>query len=269
MHSPELLIGADPEIFFRKGGQLISAHTLLPGSKQAPYPVPFGAVQVDGTAGEFNIDPASTEDQFVLHISEVMRQLEDMLDTDVELLISASVDYPEDYMASLPGEAKKLGCDPDFDAYKMDANPKPDEATCMRTAAGHIHVGWGTGFNPHDSAHFETCCLMAKQMDFWCGLPSVILDSDTKRKLLYGKAGAFRPKPYGMEYRVCSNFWLKEEGLMRLIYSNTREAFETMKDGIVLAEEHGDVAQTIINSNDVEGAMFMCNKLGIPYWPLV
>jgi hypothetical protein len=264
-----LLIGADPELFFRKGSELLSAHTLLPGSKQYPYVVPFGAVQVDGTAGEFNIDPADSEDTFVLHITEVMRTLESMLDPGITLDICPVREYSEEYMAKLPGYVKKLGCEPDYNAYSMDANPKPDENTNLRTAAGHIHIGWGQDFNTHDWGHFEACCLLTKQMDFWVGLVSTIRDPDTKRKQLYGKAGAFRPKPYGMEYRVASNWWLKDEGDMRLIYANTTEAFNTMKDGIVLAEEHGDIAQAIINSNNVDAAMELCQKLAIPYWPLV
>jgi hypothetical protein len=268
MSSLELLIGADPELFFKRDGVNISAHTLLPGSKVAPYPVPFGAVQVDGTAGEFNIDPASTEDEFVLHISEVMKSLEQMIDADIKLDISPVVEYPAEYWNKLPGFVKKLGCDPDYNAYTKDANPKPKEEDSLRTAAGHLHVGWGKDFNPFEYDHFETCCLLGIQLDYWVGLVSTILDPDTKRKQKYGKAGALRPKPYGMEYRVPSNWWLQSEGYMRLIYSNAKSAFSTMQSGTVLFQDHGEAARKIIDSNDTDAAVELCNKLGIPFWTL-
>jgi hypothetical protein len=191
-----------------------------------------------------------------------------MLDPDVTLDIVPSRRYSEEYMTQLPGEAKKLGCEPDFNAYTRDANPKPDETTTLRTAAAHIHVGWGKDFNPHDMGHFEACCTMAIQMDYWIGLPSVIIDPDTERKQLYGKAGAFRPKPYGMEYRVASNWWLKSEGYMRLVYVNTQAAFRTLTDGINLGEEHGETARKIIDSNDRAAAEELCKKLDIPYWAI-
>lgn len=264
-----LLIGADPEVFFRKGEQFISAHTLLPGTKIAPYPVPFGAVQVDGTAGEFNIDPAATEDEFVLHVSEVKKHLESMLDYDVTIEIVPSVEWPLDYMEKLPGDAKKLGCDPDYNAYLMDANPKPEhEGTCLRGAGGHLHVGWTTGADPHSAAHFEACCVLAKQLDYYVGLPSLIIDSDTRRKKLV-KAGAFRPKSYGMEYRVISNYWVAEEGLMRLVYANTVTAFKKLSEGAILSEKYGDAAKNIINSNNKDAAVELCNDIGIPFWPMV
>ncbi len=36
-------------------------------------------------------------------------------------------------------------------------------------------------------------------------------DKDTERRGMYGKAGAFRPKPYGVEYRTLSNAWLSND----------------------------------------------------------
>lgn len=264
----QLLIGADPEIFFKRGGRNISAHTLLPGSKLSPYPVPFGALQVDGTAGEYNIEPAASEDEFVLHNNEVLATLKSMIDPDITLDISASVEYDDDYWKSLPDSVKVLGCDPDYNAYSRVANPKPDASDSLRTGAGHIHVGWTNGENPYDYSHFETCCLMAIQLDYWVGLVGTILDGDTRRKKKYGKAGAFRAKSYGMEYRVPSNWWLQDEGYMRLVYSNTKEAFDTMLGGICLWEEHKEAAQKIIDSDDTEAAVELCNKLAIPFWHL-
>ena len=61
-NKPRILVGADPELFLRdkKTGQLVAADiNQIKGTKVTPYKVECGAVQVDGAAGEFNIDPAS------------------------------------------------------------------------------------------------------------------------------------------------------------------------------------------------------------------
>lgn len=44
--------------------------------------------------------------------------------------------------------------------------------------------------------------LLIKYIDEYVGMKSVQLDKDTKRKLLYGKAGCFRLTDYGIEYRT-------------------------------------------------------------------
>ena len=54
----EAKVGADPEIFLGDAdGGLVSAYGLIKGDKEHPFPVTNGAVQVDGMAAEFNIDP--------------------------------------------------------------------------------------------------------------------------------------------------------------------------------------------------------------------
>ena len=51
-----ILIGADPELFVKKDGVVVSGHDLIQGTKADPFPVQDGAVQVDGMALEFNIE---------------------------------------------------------------------------------------------------------------------------------------------------------------------------------------------------------------------
>jgi hypothetical protein len=63
----EFKIGADPEFFLRDKatGKFVSAHGLIPGTKRQPMKVDKGAVQVDGMALEFNIDPVTNLDSSV------------------------------------------------------------------------------------------------------------------------------------------------------------------------------------------------------------
>lgn len=260
----KLLVGADPELFLKSGNKFVGAHDYLPGTKKAPYDVAQGAVQVDGLAAEFNIVPASDVITFANNIDSVMYQLRAMLPTHIDLVIEATAHFDEKYMESVPEEQKILGCDPDFSAYSMSVNPRPDQHKTMRTAAGHIHVGWTDSIDPDDFKHFASCATITKQLDFYLGLPSVLLDNNTERRQMYGKAGAFRPKPYGAEYRVLSNFWIKDNVLRQWAFNNTNKAFNLLAvEGINLPNKYGDVCQDIINNSDKAAAEALIKELGI------
>lgn len=245
----EILIGTDPELFLKKDGILQSAYGLVKGSKYNPFKVNKGAVQVDGMALEFNTDPAASSDEFVTNISEVMRQLKELV-PEYEFFIEPTAHFGQQYIEEQPDEAKELGCDPDFSAYTGVENPKPDGSKGFRTGAGHVHIGWGEGFNIKDEGHFQSCIAIVKQLDFFLGLPSLLFDEDQERRSMYGEAGAFRPKSYGVEYRTLSNAWLKEEKLQRWVFNNTQDAVNRLLEGENLYELHGDLAKNIINSGD-------------------
>jgi hypothetical protein len=65
------------------------------------------------------------------------------------------------------------------------------------------------------------------------------------RRELYGKAGAFRPKPYGVEYRVLSNRWLNSEALIRWVYNQSQlgMARRGLEDNNWAEDVWGDTAQ--------------------------
>jgi hypothetical protein len=100
---------------------------------------------------------------------------------------------------------------------------------------------------------FETAAKVAQQMDFFLGLPSLLLDPDEERRIMYGKAGAFRWKPYGMEYRVMSNFWLGHDSLIEWVFQNATQGVERMVNGEFLPEIYGDI-QDVINNSDKDVA---------------
>lgn len=219
-------IGADPEFFVKKFGKLTSAHGLVPGSKEVPFVVPNGAVQVDGMALEFNIDPAADYVAFEDNMSSVMDSIIKMV-PGYEIYVEPVADFGLAYIQSQPDEAKALGCSPDFNAYTKMANPAPNADTPFRTASGHVHIGWTNGpVDVENESHLEACRALTKALDLHLGVPSMVWDADDRRRSLYGAAGAFRPKPYGMEYRVLSNKWITSANLRRLVYFNTIDAIK-------------------------------------------
>lgn len=248
----QILVGADPELFMRAPNTLefVSAHDRVPGTKQVPFKVPFGAIQVDGTALEFNIDPAKTVEEFVRNITSVRRTLESYV-PGYNVVAEPVAVYDKDYFLwEVPSSAQELGCDPDYNGWTADKNPRPDPGgTPMRTASGHIHIGWGNDFDITDKVYFEYCCRVARQMDYHLGIHSLLWDQDPTRRQLYGRAGAFRPKSYGIEYRVLSNRWLANEALIKWVYSAVQAGMNDILADHWAEDMYGDVAQSIINDN--------------------
>jgi hypothetical protein len=226
----EILIGCDPEVFVfdTKKEKFIGAHGLIGGTKAAPLEVTNGMVQVDGMALEFGIAPARTEDEFFSNISSVMNTLQNMLPSHLELRVVPIVVFDDDVIDSAPPDALMLGCDPDYNAYTMEKNSPPMLSDPnMRSAGGHVHVGWCKGVDAESKQHLTACAALTAVMDRNLGVPSLYWDKDSTRRQIYGKAGAFRPKPYGMEYRTLSNQWLLSEEYIRVVY---RRTIESVKD---------------------------------------
>jgi hypothetical protein len=246
-----LTIGCDPEgfLFHKKKKKFVSAHGIIPGTKSAPHKVDKGAVQVDGMAAEFNIDPASTREQFVDHVTSVISTLSSMLPKDVELKFQPVATFDAETWAEVPPEAKELGCDPDFNAYTGEANPRPDGARDFRTAAGHIHLGWTKGMAPDDPGHIEACRMMARQLDFYLGLPLLLCDPDPTRRTMYGKAGAYRVKPYGVEYRTPSNVWVNNPEMMAWVFDRAKDAFEALFKGDDKYDLYKEYARIVIDED--------------------
>lgn len=254
MANRQILIGADPEVFLwsKRSDGFISAHDKLPGTKKEPHRVACGFVQVDGTAAEFNIDPAKTAQEFYSNTKTVMAELQHMV-PGYTIKAVPFVKYNKSYFERIvPDYAKVLGCDPDYNAWEKTMNDPPEAASSLRTASGHVHIGWTEGADPFDPEHFDTCASVARQMDYYLGIMSLEWDQDNTRRALYGMAGAFRPKPYGVEYRVLSNAWLNRMSLIKKVFNLAKKGTEKYFDGQIMEEEYGDLARTIINSNQID-----------------
>lgn len=249
----EILVGCDPEVFVKKNNQFVSAHGLIRGDKKNPFPVKDGAVQVDGMALEFNINPARSENEFVLSVQSVFDQMCKMV-PDYQVVATPVAHFDEAYMKQQPKEALELGCDPDYNAWTGMANDRPDGDRPMRTASGHVHIGWSKGEDVRNPEHQYKAQLVGQQLDFFLGLGSLFYDDDKERREMYGKGGAIRFKPYGVEYRTLSNAWLRSEERMRWVYRNAVKGVKALINGDILAETYGDI-QKIINTSDRDKAL--------------
>ena len=119
---------------------------------------------------------------------------------------------------------------------------------------GHISIGWD---NPTQEQQLD----MVKAMDATVGLESVLLDNDTERKKLYGKAGCFRFREYGIEYRSLSNFWIKSDKSLQWAWNTTMKAIDLVNsDKIEEVKELGSYIVEAINTNNKELARELLNE---------
>lgn len=250
-----ILIGADPEFFLKRNGHFVSGHQYNCGSKGRPLQTTHGFIQNDGLAVECNVIPSKSRKEFINNVNGVVNDLElhlQRMDPRLVLVKDPVGYFTPRYMASLPAAARQLGCDPDFDPYIKHAFPRPDGKNHFRTAAGHIHIGWCNDVNPQNTEHFNLCCDVARQLDYYVGLATLLWDKDTVRRNLYGKPGAFRPTSYGLEYRVPSNVWTRTNQLIGIVYDLTRNAIHDFIAGNRVDLKWGSVARYALSNNQFD-----------------
>jgi hypothetical protein len=238
-------LGADPEVFLKKGTKHISVVGLVKGNKWNPFQVPYlprgFTLQQDNVALEFGIPPAANKGAFIDYIQEVMRAGKQH--TKLTYSKESCAIFDEDQMQT--AEAHTFGCEPDYNAWTGKANPQPKPGhKFMRSAGGHVHV----------ETQFDKT-LTTRALDLYLGVPSVLMDDGEERKQMYGKAGAHRPKKYGVEYRTLSNFWIFSKKHIGWVWDQTERA---LTEGFKEYEQDGKLAnhlemfpiQKCIDTND-------------------
>jgi hypothetical protein len=198
------------------------------GTKIAPRPLaglPQGfAVQEDNVMLEYNIPPAPDVWSFVYNLMRVQETLiEEVRARGLKITVAPSMKFTPEQL--LHPQAQIAGCEVDYDVWEKKPNPKVELDKEIRGAGGHIHISYLLDDKrpqfPENLTETE-CLVMA--CDIAIGTPASLLDRDQDRRRFYGKAGAFRPKSYGLEYRVLSNFWTKDPALMMWVFKQVEQA---------------------------------------------
>lgn len=252
-------LGCDPEIFLAdRNGRLKASCGLIGGTKQAPQPLlELGdgfAIQEDNVAIEFNIPPADTQREFTDRIAKAVKYIGDNVHEHLNLhlvLDTSAASFPEDELQH--PAAKEFGCDPDYNAWTGRKNPRPRaEDRNLRSCGGHVHVGYDQKLISPE--------YLIRLMDLHLGVPSVLMDKGELRKQLYGKAGAFRSKSYGVEYRTMSNFWIKSPRLTQWVWDSTGRAYAAA-DAEFPIGRYKDRILDAINNNNKDVAMSLVDEL--------
>ncbi len=201
-------IGYDVEIFYAKSGWDMVAYIVPPlwceGTKQAPIKIPNGVGfwQRDGVALELNGMPTTGYRTFSRNATI---QLNAALLKDGYFLSSSSeAQLDEETFLTSPA-ARDIGCEPDYNAWTEKINPPPSYHSLGRNryAGGHLHFSWPRSRSASRDEKFQ----MVRTLDLLLG--SLVLEKEKPscRRDHYGRSGACRLKPYGVEWRAPDNSW--------------------------------------------------------------
>lgn len=242
-------LGSDPEIFIIDPtiGKHLAINGYINAGKDDPMQIPDMppgfTLQEDNVALEYGIPPAATSEEFIQHITAVIERSRAWLPPGATFSKLSCTIFEDDQLQH--PMARIFGCEPDYCAYTKKPNPKPiPPHHGMRSAGGHIHVE--TKLNK---------LAVVKSMDVHLGIASVLMDDGEDRKQLYGKAGAFRPKNYGVEYRTLSNFWIFDPKLIAWVWRNTERALNNLIED--------EMAEICINKNDKKLAEALVNQYNL------
>lgn len=158
-------------------------------------------IQEDNVFLEINTPIITTTKDFV-SVMKKQNQIIDIIAKKLNLCSlnnSSSIYFPNSELNS--EQANEFGCDPDFNAWTGKVNESPKRRTNLRTTGAHLHIGY-------ENHSLEQTMEIVKFLDITFGLFSIAAMSQNERVLLYGKMGAFRPKPYGLEYRFLPTAFL-------------------------------------------------------------
>lgn len=265
-----ILVGSDPELFTfdRSTGKIGSVAGKLGCSKwEKRFFSDDVRIQEDNVLVEFDTNPQDTLEKFIKNIQDGIKacnQVVDEVNHDVAEKICSHV-YTLDELKSFHKSVFEFGCDPDFNALTGAVNPKPTAADPgLRTAGGHVHIGYKDNM-PKGMDFTQSQSLMGVLCDYYLGLFSMLEDKDDRRKELYGKAGAVRMKPYGIEYRTMSNFWIFDELHHRIVWDQVHKAVDALNgdwERLVGTIDPKEI-QRVINENDKAVAEKYIRMLGL------
>lgn len=293
-------IGADPELFVQTAeGEVVPICGKIGGTKENPLIInhlieaQYGregrrdrnepdregdyAIQEDNVMLEFNVPARRDGSYFIESISRMMNVLQNTVLSQYNLTPHYSVmhTFKPDALAPFP-QAFTVGCLPDMDAYSEGATFErpPFNATHFgnhRFCGGHIHVQYNHNNVPRH--------IFAQFMDLVAELPFLRWDKQKMRRMFYGQPGLYREKPYGIEYRTLSNFWLGEtfrnKWLSQLVENITILAKVANNDPEQLKSSYGKIdwaeVQKTIKTEDADTADeivdYVRHKLGIYMGP--
>lgn len=234
----EIAVGSDLELFLYDNElkKVVPCVDILEGTKEKPY-VPEGvgegfAIQEDNVMIEFNIPPAISRGMFYKYIRQgkqmVLKELNRRYGSKYSVYTRS---HNHKFRAAdlQSPQAKRIGCEPDFDAYNggnMRVSPPPPGLT--RSCGGHIHLG-----GDFKCPDFVAALFAELFLGLYGGISPQPNDLRVK---WYGQPGIFRPKPYGIEYRTPNNNWFKTGSTTEIVgdYAIRCARYLTETDPVIL-----------------------------------
>jgi hypothetical protein len=248
-------IGCDPEFLFLKDGKVIESSLAVP-YVHISEPM-YGKVIEDGFQGELNPSAVTCRQSTVWLISHLLR---DIRMAGFGYRFGAGYWIPESDFVNLTNKSKVFGCVPSQSIYGSQAIGVDPMKYMFRPLGGHIHLEL-------EKPMMRDLKKIVRLLDIFVGNTSVAFDQDplqVERRKNYGRAGEFREKEYGVEYRTLSNFWLQDYVYLSMVFGLARQALSIYQAGLsdeFIALFKDDSIERAINNNDKELSIENFKKL--------
>ena len=219
------VFGSDPEFFFKKDGKVLPSSEVINEETRG--------VIIDGFQGELNPAGNTCRQSSGSNIAYALYQAGRLANkAGAKISFDMGQFITDDVWYMVPRELKRFGCSPTMNVYEDKFRRVSGLRERFRSAGGHIHIG-GVGTTSPDYLK-ENIDKIVQVMDIVVGNTCVLIDRDplnARRRKIYGRAGEHRMKSYGLEYRVPSNFWLKDYVLWSLVSGLARCSVSIHKSG--------------------------------------
>lgn len=197
----DLLIGMDAEFFLKnKGGKYIAAARVIPGLKHDPHKLASGVCHPDGLSLEVGAPPSDTPEGMIENLFTVLDEVSEKYLRPAECTIAYACTIQHKDCVGVQPEDLEFGCGVELMAHNPAENMfRSNTATAdpFRHSGFHIHLGFTSGLEQNVFTFMDTRRLIQKLDQLF-----VNLKTSDDRARQYGGNGAFRIKPYGVEYRM-------------------------------------------------------------------
>lgn len=215
----DMLIGMDAEFFLKKDGKLIAASAVIPGEKHSPFKLDNGVCHPDGFSLEVGAPPSDTPEGMIQNLFKVLAEVKDKYLDPAGVTIAYTEEVNVSEMTQYRPEDLQFGCGIEFNAYCSGMiKPRGRSQSNLRFSGFHIHLG----FTKDQDVNFFTftdMSVLVKKLD---GLFKPLPTSE-KRESQYGGFGAFRVKPYGIEYRMMDCTVITDKNKLALLLEKLNE----------------------------------------------
>ena len=287
----DVSLGCDPEFFFKDDkGNTTGSEKILPPTgiktdqatmdecqRKGMRCMNIGSqIVVDGVQAEINPKEATCRAVMGYEISNCFRDLSRALKgRNVKVDVAPVVEVSQAEMDTLSDASKVFGCAPSTNVYtqgtsKIKVDPRK---YTKRSAGGHLHLGdydYRSDYTPAQWSRtfkaLKNVDVMVPMLDIIVGNTCVLLDRDPsnkERRKNYGRAGEFRLKSYGIEYRTLSNFWLRSYPLMGLVMGLARFAVNAVAQSTP-ENDYAKAFMSLVNRDDIVKAI-QTNNFALAY----
>ena len=207
----------------------------------------------DASLLEIALRPCSSPEQYEEAVEEGLYKANQLLPPNHSLSAQACTQYTQEQLDKDP-YSSVLGCGQSLNFYEHRKMPAQYTDT-SRYGGVHVNVSIGSKMPLSFVYGMDSIAGLLSASEWETDAP----EKHRKRRTWYGRAGEYRRKPFGIEYRTLPSIaFFKMDG--NKLFSMVERALSW---GQEFDTEQLDKVQSIINNSDGEGALSMRNLLCI------